>query len=211
MIKNKEKLFNTIERSYNKEKDIYFVHIPKCAGRTVKKNFWCKTEDLDLRTSHIPACFISNIEKYKNTKNFCFVRDPYTRLASNYFWQKMPRRNNVTLKEFNDFKTFVYKLPDLSFSYNPFIVRDLTYHFSLQKDWINEKTFFVGKKENLLEDINKLCDILDLNNLKISELKNEFKTKKLFGDYMSLYDRKMIDIVNKIYEQDFLNFDYKMR
>ena len=84
-----------------------------------------------------------------------------------------------------------------------------------QNDWINEKTIFIGKKENLLEDINKLLDLLQLEDLKVKKLKfrKSFRTAQHESEgipYMDLYDEKMIKIVNEIYEQDFVKFGYEM-
>jgi len=224
-LRNEEQEKKYAIRNYSLQKDIMFIHIPKCAGSFIKRTFiknqfffsFVPPGSSKGLTNHLPAHIINSCPQFKNTRNFIFVRNPYDRLASNWFWQTKhpsgdPKKVNSTLKKFKNFNDFVLELPNLSFSANPFIEKDITHHFSLQKDWANEKTIFIGKKENLLEDINNFCALINeppLKDISLDIHPSDLGTAHQ-KNYLNLYDRKMIDVVNQVYEEDFifLNYDF---
>ena len=227
--KRLERRKQIITENVNTDENLFFTHIPKNGGRMVRLNFWSKLTKSGTRPIHIHPDYINQQEKWKDVNNFAFVRNPYTRLASCYYfffpreYKRMIRKrpNYSKVAEYSTFFEFVDALPKLSieptwnFNARENFEYDLGFFFGKQVNWLNEKTIFIGKKENLLEDINKLADFIERPDLKI----NTLKSRKMFTttrhesfdkSYLELYDKHMIKIVNEVYEEDFVKFDYEM-
>ena len=223
-----EKSKEIIKNNYNSDLNLYFIHIPKNAGRMVRLNLWSKLSNSKTIPTHFTADYVNSFEEYQDVNNFVFSRNPYTRMASCYYFfypravkRKIKRRkSDVALADYDSFRDFIYDLPNLSISNDMeenrrLMKHDLNFFFSKQVNWINDKTIFKAKKENLLEDINRFCDTFGVQDLKVDELRSRapFITRRHESEnipYMDLYDSSMIKIINKIYEEDFEYFNYEM-
>ena len=83
---------------------VIFVHIPKCAGSTIRQqlerydttgnkftNYVNKTDyDKPIDMTHIPLCelernFNSTFEKFKQYNSYAVIRDPYKRFSSSLY------------------------------------------------------------------------------------------------------------------------------
>ena len=227
--KIQERRMKLITENILTDKNIIFTHIPKNGGRMVRLNLWSKITESGFRPNHFHPNFVNSYEQWKDVNNFVFVRNPYTRLASCYYFffpraykrmiQKRPLYSKVA--KYSTFTEFVDALPKLSIAPTWSLDRhknsqyDLGFFFGKQVNWLNEKTVFIGKKENLLEDINRLADFIERPDLKIDKLRSRkaFVTTRHENfdiPYMDLYDKHMIKIVNEIYEEDFIKFGYEM-
>jgi len=198
----------------NNNYTILFIHIPKCAGTSIEKFF--DMQKLELLYLAKDIYKINNIafspqhlrgkdlkEKYAKDIfddyfKFSFVRNPYDRLVSEYFYQtKITTINKPHFKNwfFNYFKKIDtdHKLTQTEFLYIDGVLI----------------TDFIGKVENFNDDFNKLLNILDIKSNK-SITHDRVKSNRQNIKTFDLLDKDDIIKINKIWYDDFINFDYKM-
>jgi len=215
---------------FDQQNKILFVHIPKTGGTSIEhffnlchpEKFWFKHWDRDhlkflAKHEHLtnskkilyePQHYTLDIlkellEDYGDYFKFTFVRNPYTKLLSEYFWQK-----NAILKypsEFNprDFhKWCELFLSDLNSS-----------HKEPQVNYIDETIDFVGRYEYLQNDFMDLIEIL------INRSNNSFKNKNLKlpvinstglqkDKLINLLLRETKDLIVSTYKDDFFVLNY---
>lgn len=82
--------YNEVE----KEKEIIFIHVPKCAGRSVRKAVGLP------RDGHDRALWYKfhDPEKFRRYFKFTVVRNPWDRLVSAYFYLRQDRGHETTKK-----------------------------------------------------------------------------------------------------------------
>jgi len=204
--------------------NIYFIWIPKTAGSSLFKEFKkqnCKKlKNLSqiknfnnkgfVTFGHIHFKYLLkekliSKEFFNNSFKFSFVRNPWDRLVSLYFYFKKYSYNGINRFEtFDIFINYIYnnKISSIG-GYN---VKGFS-QCNPQTDWIllnNKKiTNFIGKFENLDNDYDKLCKILNLSKLKLlhSNRSNHLNYKNYYNDYLK-------NIVKKIYLKDIEMFKY---
>jgi hypothetical protein len=148
---------------------------------------------------------------------FTFVRNPYEKLFSAYSYLKRKlietnytkiRESNENPEYFKDFNTFVknYKnINNISY-YHSFITQ---YDQIINWDG-NLNINFIGKTENLDNDLINILNIIGFNDVKhISEI--FFRKKKNVSDIVNLaneYNNESFLFVNKYFKNDFLAFNY---
>ena len=259
-----------VEKNVLEQYNLLFIHIPKNAGRTIVNHLVTHYNPVRAGTSidgrdsrgnkamslfrlhrggpaHQPASLIYQNDRYKHMDNFVFVRDPYERIASNFFWQRRPGKTLCSLRhrdrvpdshahlkkpwppytysdlDFEDFEDFVKRLPSLQIS-NEFETINfgmLSHHFQSQSWWINDKTVFIGKMENLHEDLNALMDKFAMDRPRFSKQIpnpyamrwNEAQQAQQIKDkyFKTLYNQEMVDIIDELYREDFEAFGYKFK
>lgn len=214
-----------------------FVHIPKTGGQSVE-HFFLNLQNLDWnsrdklllrenkfrnfgpeRLAHLTAIeykkyvyLSSNL--YEKYYKFSFVRNPYSRLVSEYKYASYTR--GMTFKEF--VKNGFPKKDIFSDQYR---------HIMPQYEFIYGRNGellvdFVGKLENFQRDFDKICLILKIKNSILprvnssknpTTLKNKikkiiFKPKTIHEHYTEYYDDELKGLVEKIYFKDLEKFDY---
>lgn len=194
---------------------VLFLHVPKTGGQSVyaflKSNYVGKiqyihtnlTQQLEHTTSkELQKIFI-----------FCFVRNPWDRLVSNYFYaiemynifKNNPTRMKSKLNQFRknvasmSFHDFVLSLSPRILQQNLHL-RPQTTFMSPLKNFIN----YTGKFENLEEDMRHLSNLLHISYTPLP-LVNVSERERRYTDY---YTEKTKDIVSKLYYQDIIEFDY---
>ena len=137
---------------------------------------------------------------------FCFVRNPWDRLISIYFYFQQTEHLNKTYDKIINvgFKDFVFYICN-----NNSIEGKLKEHLKLQSDWItyfngNIYSDFIGRNENLQSDFNIVCDTLKINQMKLDTLNNS--SHKNYRDY---YTDETKLLVEKLYQKDIDLFKYK--
>jgi chondroitin 4-sulfotransferase 11 len=183
-----------------------FIHIPKTAGTSVgeivahtgRPGHWTAEEYRSL-----------NGKKFEKYFKFCFIRNPWDRLVSSYFYLKKGGKSerdavfsNKFLKHLNSFEAFVYSLEKNNKLQN-------WVHFLPQTHFIcdcNGKLIvdFVGRFENLSEDFEEVRIRLGLSNVKL-----EWKNQSTRKDYKQYYNEKTNTIVGDLYKTDIDLFGYK--
>jgi len=207
----------------NKNYDsIHFIHINKCAGSSTKK--WLEKNKIQHGTKTARSCDHYIPEQFRDaTFYFTIVRNPYNRVASHYFqWE----RNNFLNEEVKDLKDFVnlLSLPDAlarpkilnshtigRHSTTPLNDNAISPKFNKPcSHWIRD---FNKVKVFKFEQLSTLQDFFQENYFDIlkyditTTFVENTKTKGL-KSYSHLYDQEMIEIVNKVYSDDFINFNY---
>lgn len=187
-----------------------FIRIPKTASTSVEQ--FCKTIDNDCIISdeskppygHYTSSQVKNMvsqQQWNEYFKFTFVREPNSWVISQYRhnlqyyykWEKIqilldknkklrsPEDNILTEKD-------VIKL---------YILLDCWFKYSNQVQYIDEKLDFIGKFENLQEDLNKILKILNINTeYKVEHLNKNNTQKLILND-----DSK--EIIKILFKKDF--------
>jgi hypothetical protein len=172
-----------------KEKYI-FIHIPKNSGKYIRKKISNKIDNIIIKSywgikNNLDMAHIPYTKKYKFIENnvkynyFTYTRCPYDRIISAFFY-KNPKKN------INDFKNFVK---------NTLISYDFSMNFDYRFIHYYPQYLFVCD-ENL--NIPK--------NIDINKLEDVEHPKKY--DLLKYLDNNCIDIINSIYNKDFMFFNY---
>lgn len=187
MIIAKDKWGNVLTTRTIKNELYHFCHIPKTAGTSIKKV-------LGYRTPHTVFD-----RKNSNCFSFAFVRNPYQRFLSAYFFlvsgglgqkqifEKEKYIGNLDIDEF--IKT---KLKDS-------LEQE---HLTPQHHFIPEGVDYLGKVETIQQDFNEICKIIGVEPI---ELPYENKTV----DYSYELTEEQKEIIYEIYKEDFIRFGYQ--
>nr|WP_242521867.1 sulfotransferase family 2 domain-containing protein [Motiliproteus sp. SC1-56] len=185
-----------------------FVHIPKAAGVSIIKSLY--GENVKLIGHPTLKCIYKAVgEKNKNITVICFARNPYTRLASAYFFLKSGGMNSVDamfakkyLRDFDSFESFV-----MSGLGNKAIMDYM--HFKPQVDYIDGVGEFdnvkviVKKYENIDESYKEVVESIGFGG----ELGSHNITKSLEKNEVFFTDEMKAKIFS-IYKSDFSYFGY---
>lgn len=185
----------------NHKHKFIFTHIPKCAGSSIHESLGGKgysnhkTLEEDLMTS----------KQAKHYFKFTFVRNPWDRFISAYFYfKKYGRDGNGDVKmgnivnRYNSFKDFVL-------NFNKIPASDWVYpHFKEQINWVCGNHDFIGKSENLQQDFNIICEKIGIPKQQL--LHTNKSNHKHYTDY---YDDETRQIVAEKYAKDIQCFNYK--
>ena len=203
-----------------------FIHIPKTGGGSIesallmayfnlrrwrgldakrvqnfrKKNYshppyWTQHFTIEERKKHIPKRRINRYFK------FCFVRNPWDRMLSEYFYIKKHEGCNCS-EDDSRLKTFDTYLKSS-------LVCSWPGHAQLQKNFVlnsegNLQVDFVGRFENLQQDFDIVCNKINIPTPKLPHF-NETE----HGRYTEYYDDETREIVAEKYAQDIEYFGYK--
>jgi len=178
-----------------------FVHIIKTGGESIEKFF---------RGRKIHK-FAKNYKKqignrkWNNYFKFAFVRNPWDKMVSQYFFIQKKRKGNYKLT----FREFI--LAFKSCSESEYINgKGIPVEFNpIQLPWIlddagNCLVDFIGRFENLQEDFNIICDKIGIPRQKLPH-ENKSKHKH----YTEYYDDEMKQIVAEKYAKDIEYFGYE--
>ncbi|MGN6553885.1 MAG: sulfotransferase family 2 domain-containing protein [Verrucomicrobiota bacterium] len=181
-----------------------FVHIPKCAGTSIRKSL-----PLQLGGHKSLAGYHTVLPEkvFQQCLTFTFVRNPWDRLVSAFFFMKNPslgssqkweRRN---LAAFHDFDSFVrgWVTPANVCSYSHF--RPQFHYITLQN---RLAVNFIGFCENLPEDFSIVCRKLNVPATLREDNCNPIRTR----DYKEYYTDETRRIVAEVYAEDIALFGY---
>ena len=213
----------------NKHKYI-FVHIPKCGGSSVELNLlsreniyindfakdgfskltsWQKEkynlglQDMGFASQHLK---INQYEpqKVKNYFTFSFVRNPWDRMVSEYFYIKKSRdaycEKEFFLKTFPNFRSFVINngLQCAWPSHRPeqidFLLDPMT----------NQMVDFIGRLENFNRDFGYICQRIGFKKFAPLKKRNPTCHKK----YRHYYDIETKNIIGHKFRRDIEYFKY---
>ena len=220
--RNKQKKNSLYIKSLSKYEEVdfdklFFIHIPKNAGTSIenvgsKNNYlWGKEYNFNMDEDeiqnlvqnksiwHLPPKYLpENKNPYKRYTNFAIVRNPYDRMVSEYKYYK----NIENIKDYNInifIKDIYHKYKENKFYYGC--------HFIPQSEFIYgyPKCDEILRFENLDSDFYNL-----LNKYKYPQMKVPQKNKSYGNTTIDSLNKDSIEIINKIYKDDFKNFGYKM-
>lgn len=220
------------------DKKILFIHIPKTGGTTIEKiifNLSLKNTEENykklfgrknnndgsvIQYQHLTYNEIINNYDFNLDKfyKFTFVRNPYDRIVSEFFYQqqnKVPFLKNI---EKMNFKDFLYAILNREWINNikeneGFIKSNIVHILPQYKFiYVNDNVFSsntnlkIFKFENFLKGVSQIFK--DLNMEMIDKIPHHLKS--IHNYYLEYYDDECKEIVNNLYLYDFLLFDYKL-
>lgn len=204
---NKAMLTENPYKGFNHQYKVIFIHIPKNGGISVEKALFKEKVGhtrLQLFQQYDP-------DRFQEYYKFAFVRNPWDRLVSAYFFLKAGGRNPVDaqfskdfLSDFNSFEDFVLSLENKR---NRKTVLNWL-HFRPQLDFIVDKKGvisldYIGRFEVLEKDFDVLSRRIGIAASLSHE--NRSPRKKKYYEY---YSKSMVEIVSKIYKKDISALGY---
>jgi hypothetical protein len=183
--------------------EFLFVWINKTAGVSVAKALGIK-KDL---YNHYTAMELRNIlgaKAFANMFKFCFVRNPWDKVVSEFRFRIWTYQNDLT--------------PETSFTQwvnLAYVNKDPKYHdwpkmFLPQLEWITDEkgeiaVDFVGRFENVQNDFDRISDAIKIDR---QSLRHENRSRK--GDsYRNYYNSETKAIVEKLFKADIEYFGYE--
>lgn len=213
-------------------KKFIFLHNPKCAGTSIRNKlmqyddrnnyYWLFSElfgyKFDKAHMSLSTFYKFNKDDFSLMKDyftFGFVRNPYTRIVS-AFSESHPE----VYKKYKNGDVETYKLLLNKFIDELTIKKTCGYNLKYRHAIQQNRIFYFGNKlhsdliiklENIDEDIEKLKYLHhDVYILLKETNKQKNNVKSIKDNIESLLTRESINTINKVYEEDFKLFDYKM-
>ena len=194
---------------YIKQHNLLFIHIPKTGGTAIEralgikaanepKKLISKQKELIEGVRTVPQHFTPDIlrerlgeDVYENSIKFVVVRNPYTRVLSEYFY----RNKSGNMSKFSSWFKSYYKKLDHA-------------HKIPQSKFVDSDNITILRQETLQEDFKKFVED---NNLPIkSELGRVNKSKHNKTDLIEEIPLPIIGRINNLFEEDFIRFGYEM-
>jgi hypothetical protein len=187
------------------EKKAIFIHIPKCAGISINTSLFGNLAGGHKRLDDYILIF--GVEDFTNYFKFTFVRNPWDRVVSAYFFLKKGGLNE------HDRKFFENQLSQYD-GFSEFVRGWLTkeniykyHHFKPQLFFLTDKynkvsVDYIGYFENIEADFAYIAEKIGVEN----QLKKENSVKR--KDYRLFYEEDTKKIVADVYEDDIQAFNY---
>ena len=182
---------------YNKTPYVY-IHIPKNNGKYIRnlirtqyrilEKFWDIDYENKLDLAHIPSCLIHKYSNITDYKTISFIRNPYDRIISAFFY-KNPTKTKLDLNKF-----IIEELSKMIFNdlFNYEYI-----HYYPQTKFIDNKVELI-KCEELIDNTRVGSCRLNIVNLNIRKY-----------NYQEYFNNDTLSIINKIYYNDFILCKYE--
>jgi hypothetical protein len=193
-----------------------FVHVPKTAGVSMERIRFVGG------SAHQNFHFLTHDPNFDpNFFTWAFVRNPYTRLASAYYYVKSRHKqlySDFCIDPDSNFENFIFHLdknvlPEY-FNESIELAKGIT-HFYPQSYFLKSDEYkldFIGKFENIKQDWKYVVKRIEMKADKRGQLRDTLphsnKTSAQKRDYMSEYTPEMKERVYDIYREDFEMFGY---
>jgi hypothetical protein len=205
------------------EHKVIFIHIPKCAGSSIEKFFGVKQKlgqtdyeklygwdpERKIYLQHATAEQLLSLdlideETWRSYFKFAFVRNPWSRAYSDYFW--MMRETKIK----DSFKNFLLRQGKFEEVLNaPYREEYRGEHLAPQLDFLtlNDEIAvdFVGKVENLSQDFRRVREICGVTERPVEHI-NQGTYR--WCHYSHFYTRQERKLVERIYREDIEQFGY---
>jgi len=194
---------------------LLYIHIPKTGGSSIERKFninetpgdYTLYEEKETRINNIsyaPQHLVPNLirtkheQLYNEYKKFTIVRNPYTRIISEYFdyyWTRV----NQPINNLNNLQKFLYDEKIM-------FTRDHT--LPQKKYFENIKYDYVLKFENLNVEFSNMAKKFNFSGT--LQHYNKSKTNILTQTYIKDLNKKCIEKINTLYSEDFelLNYSF---
>lgn len=182
-------------------KKFIFIHVNKTAGTSINSCLIRYASKIEVgSTQEIPGPEHWDASEYKEYLGsttfkeyfkFAFVRNPWARMLSTYFF------SNGGRVDFNEWVkwTFVKK-------HN----RDYKRMYSSFCSWIGDNEInFIGRFENIQTDFQIICDKLNIKSIIVPQI----NVGKYTEPYEKYYNTESIDIIRQNFRDDILKFNYE--
>ena len=208
------------------DKKVIFIHVPRTGGSSIEKyldiprtvpNFCCNIMNTSIyykncryAMTHVPAQVMRKFfpEHYEKYYKFAFVRNPYERVVSEYFWLMKKDENQGkqidpgSVEKFSKwlFKYYTVAPKDL------FGFRD---HHCTQKHLLCDEggklmVDDVFRYENYNDGVQKIKTVLNISKAEIPWV--NFSKYGIDKKIMLTDENK--EFIYKIHQEDFLTFGY---
>jgi len=207
----------------NHKLKIIFIHIPKCAGSSIKGFYfdnikldwrvpnydllygWCPKRRLHLQHAtpkQLIETELVSIEDWNSYFKFTFIRNPWDRAYSDYLWIMKDR--NIK----GSFKNYIYKDGVFKGVFND--NTNMYYrgdHLLPQTDFVfgDYSLDFIGRFENLKKDIEAINKKINFSK-EFNIHKN--KSKNRHNHYSLFYTNSNKKLVDNIYKEDINDLNY---
>ncbi|RLA47156.1 MAG: hypothetical protein DRR42_17805 [Gammaproteobacteria bacterium] len=191
---------------YCDDKQVIFLHVPKTGGTTIKRLFGIsQLDDPDpaIRPSlqHLTCELLRQKigdEKYVQYYKFAFVRNPWARIVSDYFWrQQLPKKRPIL-----PFQEFVANAKKVVLE-GRYYEQEFGDHFIPQLSYTVDidDVFRFDKFE---QGIQAVAAKLDVNIDPITP-----KETKPYDRYWEYYDDKTRSVIHDIYSGEIEQFGFE--
>jgi hypothetical protein len=190
----------TSEANIVTKKKIIFIHNPKAAGNTLMEILGIKLKKGES-TSHQTPTYLVNKKKWETYFSILAVRHPIDRLISAYNYHTKPSYQGYFLSKYPELHSFTFEQYFNVFSKEPNTIMpqvEYTRHLMSSK-----KVDFIIRYENLQEDVDRLCDTLNMEKYPLPHLNKSPKKQIDYFENESLKER-----VLNYYKEDFEYFNY---
>lgn len=142
-------------------------------------------------------------ENFENYFKFAFVRNPWDKAVSFYYYNQGRNWDRYPFKKAQEFNLFLKKWYTKGtrkgfhrLSHSPCL------------DWVTDKhgnvqTDFIGRFEDLQNDFNEVCSHIGIEKTTLPK-----SNKSNHKHYSHYYNQESIDIIGKMYEKDINYFNY---
>jgi chondroitin 4-sulfotransferase 11 len=177
-----------------------FIQIPKNAGNSIANALFGETCPHWSYRHYQRA----NPSKFRRYFKFAFVRNPWDRLVSGYFYVRSGTGRRGSLQhvaDYNDFGAFVHGWLNATSIWSSEVFKP-QHHFICDDD-LHVQMDFVGRLENIDADFRALCQRLNvkpkLDRLNASNHRH----------YSQYYTEELRERVASIYARDIATFGYR--
>lgn len=176
-----------------------FIHVPKSAGSSF----------FNIILKHTDKLLYSGHTRLIDIQSFAFIKHPYDRLLSAYFYlingggqNELDISYQELLKPYTDFKNFVLNIAKDNLIEKIIHLRPMSYWLCNEEGRVIVNRIF--KIENIA-DIDKFLIELGIED----KLSNIFINVTYHDHYTEYLDAEVIAEINNLYAMDFELFGYK--
>jgi hypothetical protein len=191
-----------------------FIHIPKCGGTTIERhfkimgkgNFYGDNSQINGMTfspQHYTYKMLNEKVNLSDYYTFSFVRNPYDRIISEYFWNQ--NKSFGRIKKSDDYKDFIFWFKNYYKNINADHKLPQYKFICDDEDKILVDT--LGRVENFEEDFLNIIFKITNEKPELEFKKPNNKTEKFRKPFLT---DEVINAVNQIYQKDFEIFNYPM-
>jgi Sulfotransferase family len=217
---------------YYKHKLVH-IHIPKNAGTAIESYFhsigdmkwgpvsWFGEAAIRGRWfefQHLTMQELRDLSKnaFEQFRSFAVVRNPYFRIISDYLWRRRIKQQNTetTIQCFDTFNDFLKEIPvNINTKWEEHIHgadkkrANTLIHVRPQHHYISD-----SKGKCLVGDVLKYERLsLDMTRLlKPYGISTDWVKSPVERSLKEYYNRAQLELINEIYEKDFLYYSYEM-
>ncbi|MDW7694421.1 sulfotransferase family 2 domain-containing protein [Flammeovirgaceae bacterium SG7u.111] len=193
-----------------------YIHIPKTGGKSLYKILpdaqhnrdalpKDNTINIGRRKMHLNVTEIQKalgVNKFNEYFKFAFVRNPWDRVVSEFFWRKS-RPNRIQFNTIYEMLQFIengnYEIDDLN--------RHLAPQYEMICDSSQKKLLidYVANFENFTKEIHVIFTKIGIETPNIIPQENKSIRSTDYNLYLKKQEKRLIE---KIYEKDITLFDY---
>lgn len=201
-----------------------FLHIPKTGGSSVNKFFanghdlnwvtpnyevlygWCPDRKIHMQHATPFQLLSTNLitkEQWDSYFKFCFIRNPWERALSDYFWIMKDTHIKDT------FRNFILKKGKFKKVLSNKLIKSYRGdHLNPQNIYANSEfgsLDYIGRFEDFSKEMNKICSLL---NIQRDFDLHEKKSNSMPMHYSLFYTHSQKFLIESIYKEDIRLFNY---